>query len=291
MAAGRAHDRQPFALVWHEEAMKPCILVTNDDGIHSPGLRAAVSALAPLGDLVVVAPLEQYSGAGRSFAQGSRGRIEPVEISWAGGSVQAYGVDGSPTQAALHGLVEFSPRRPDLAVVGINYGENLGNGITASGTVGAALEMASAGVPALAVSRQVASKYYLTHSTEIDFAAAAHFVQMFARRLLASNTGLAKDVDLLKIDVPDTASPTTPWQVTRVSRQRYFEILPPERESIDGEGPLRYRISVDEASLERDSDIYALIYDRVVSVAPVSMDLSSRVDRGRLQRLLDDVAG
>lgn len=271
--------------------MKPCILVTNDDGIHSPGLRAAVEALAPLGDLVVVAPVAQYSGAGRSFAQGSRGRLQPVEIACADGAVQAYGVDGSPTQAALHALVELAPRRPDLAVVGINYGENLGNGITASGTVGAALEMASAGVPALAVSRQVASKYYLTHSTEIDFAAAAHFVQMFARRLLLASGGLVDDVDLLKIDVPDTATPDTPWRVTRVSRQRYFEILPPERESLRSEGPLGYRIRVDESALERDSDIYALVYDRVVSVAPISVDLSSRVDRDKLQALLRDGAG
>ncbi len=268
--------------------MKPCILITNDDGIHSPGLRASVAALAPLGDLVVVAPLTQYSGAGRSLAPGSRGRLKPIELTWAGGSVLAYGVDGSPMQAALHGLLELSPRRPDLAVVGINYGENLGNGITVSGTVGAALEMASAGIPALAVSRQVASKYYLTHSTEIDFSAAAHFVQVFARRLLSSNGGLAEDVDLLKIDVPDDATPATSWHVTRVSRQRYFEILPPERESLAHEGPLGYRIHVDETALERDSDIYALLYDRVVSVAPISVDLSSRVDRQRLHRLLSD---
>jgi 5'-nucleotidase len=171
-------------------------------------------------------------------------------------------------------------------VVGINYGENLGNGITASGTVGAALEMASAGVPALAVSRQVASKYYLTHSTEIDFEVAAHFVQVFARRLLCGGEKLGDDVDLLKIDVPDTATPSTPWRVTRVSRQRYFEILPPARESLDGEGPLGYRIHVDEEALERDSDIYALIFDRVVSVAPISVDLSSRVDRERLSARL-----
>jgi 5'-nucleotidase len=192
-------------------------------------------------------------------------------------------VDGSPTQAALHALVELSPRRPNLAVVGINYGENIGNGITASGTVGAALEMASAGIPALAVSRQVASKFYLTHSTEIDFSAAAHFVQFFAKRLLDRGGELAADVDLLKIDVPDNATPDTSWRVTRVSRQRYFEILPPERKSLKHEGPLGYRIHVDQAALERDSDIYALIYDRVVSVAPISVDLSSRVDRLQLQ--------
>ena len=89
--------------------MKPCILVTNDDGIRSPGLRAAVAALAPLGDLVVVAPLAQYSGAGRSFAQGSRGRVEPIEIAWAGGSVQAYGLDGPPLPGGAASFYVLGP--------------------------------------------------------------------------------------------------------------------------------------------------------------------------------------
>ena len=266
--------------------MPPLILVTNDDGIHSPGLRAALAALHSLGELLVVAPLEQYSGSGRSFSVTSRGRIECVRLTWTGGSVRAYGVDGTPAQAALHGLVELAPRRPDLAVVGVNYGENVGNGITASGTVGAALEIAAAGVPSLAVSLQTASEYYFTHSTEIDFGPAAHFCQCFARRLLAPGFHLPADVDLLKIDVPDDATPDTPWHLTRVSRQRYYDILPPQREHLSDEGPLGYRIHVDEATLEPDSDVHALVHDRAVSVTPVSVDLTSRVERGALERLL-----
>jgi 5'-nucleotidase len=266
--------------------MPPLILVTNDDGIHSPGLRAAVAALCPLGELLVVAPLEQYSGSGRSFSLSSRGRIEPVQLTWAGGSVRAYGIDGTPAQAALHALVELAPRRPDLAVVGVNYGENVGNVITSSGTVGAALEIAAAGVPSLAVSLQTASEYYFSHSNEIDFGPAAHFGQLFARRLLVPGSRLPPDVDLLKIDVPDDATPDTPWRLTRVSRQRYYDILPPQRECLSDEGPLGYRIHVDEATLEPDSDVHALIRERSVSVTPISVDLTSRVDRRVLERLL-----
>jgi 5'-nucleotidase len=108
---------------------------------------------------------------------------------------------------------------------------------------------------------------------------------------MSPGIGLPDDVDLLKIDVPDNATPSTPWRVTRVSRQRYFEILPPKRESLEQDGPLGYRIRIDEARLEPDSDIRALIYDRVVSVAPISVDLSSRVNRAELRELLNNGAG
>jgi 5'-nucleotidase len=91
---------------------------------------------------------------------------------------------------------------------------------------------------------------------------------------------------LLKIDVPDDATPDTPWRLTRVSRQRYYDILPPQRECLADEAPLGYRIHVDEASLEPDSDVQALVRDREVSVTPISMDLTSRVDRSALERLL-----
>lgn len=264
----------------------PLILVTNDDGIGSPGLRAAVDALRPLGQLLIAAPMEQYSGAGRSFPRRSRGRIHRVQVECGGEALEAFAVDGSPAQVVQHALIELAPRRPDLAVVGINYGENLGSGVTGSGTVGAAMEAASVGVPSLAVSLQTAAEYHHSHSTEIDFGSAAHFVWFFARRLLAADFRLPFDVDLLKIDVPDDATPRTPWRVTSVSRQDYFQILPPRRSQLTDEGPLGYHACVDWATIEPDSDIYALVQDRVVSVAPISLDLSSRVERDALGRLL-----
>ncbi len=270
---------------------RPLILVTNDDGIHSPGLRAAVVALWPLGDLLVAAPLHQQSGAGRSFPVGNEGRIHPVRLVGEDGAVEAFGVTSSPAQTVLHALLELAPRRPDLAVVGINYGENVGSSITISGTVGAALEAASAGIPALAVSLQTAAKFHYSHSQEIDFGAAAHFVQFFARRLLSPDARLPFDADLLKIDVPQDATPDTPWRVTRVSRQRYFEALPPKRQRLDEIGPLGYRSRIEWPDLEPDSDIYAVFHDHVVSVAPVSLDLSSRVDGLALEHLLRGAQG
>jgi len=265
---------------------QPLILVTNDDGIRSPGLLAAAGALRPLGDLLVAAPLYQHSGTGRSFPQSSTGHIHPVRLGWNEDALEAFGIEGTPAQTVVHALTELASRLPDLAVVGINYGENVGIDITGSGTVGAAIEAASAGIPTMAVSLQTATEFHYSHSLEIDFAAAAHFVQFFARQLLSPDVRLPFDVDLLKIDVPQDAAPDTPWRITRVSRQRYFESIPRRRERLTDSGPLDYRVRTEWSELEPDSDIYALVHDRIVSVAPVSLDLSSRADRCSLERLL-----
>jgi 5'-nucleotidase len=243
-------------------------------------------ALAPLGDLLVVAPLHQHSGTGRSFPKSSGGNIHRLHLAWNGRSQEAFAVESSPAQTVVHALIELAPQLPDLAVVGINYGENLGEGITSSGTVGAALEAASAGVRTLAVSLQTAAEYHYSYSPEIDFSAAAYFTQLFARRLISPGVELPHDVDLLKIDVPQGASPGTPWRVTRVSRRRYFESLRPQRAQLEESHWLDYRTRDEWEDLEPDSDIYALRKDCVVSVSPVSLDLSSRVDRRSLERSL-----
>ena len=127
--------------------LKPQILLTNDDGILSPGLWAAAEALAELGFVHVVAPRDQFSGAGRSLPSTSDGIITPRQVTVHGKEWTVYSVGGTPAQAVLHAVYEILPERPNLVVSGINYGENLSVGITASGTVGAALEGAGLGVP------------------------------------------------------------------------------------------------------------------------------------------------
>ncbi|MBL7202496.1 MAG: 5'/3'-nucleotidase SurE [Anaerolineae bacterium] len=266
----------------------PLILVTNDDGVYSPGLCAALAALRPLGDLLAAAPLHQHSGAGRSFPNGSTGRIHPVTLEWDGDSLDAYGIEGSPAQSVAYALLELAPRLPDLAVVGINYGENVGNDVTSSGTVGAALEAASAGIPTLAVSLQTAPEYHYSHSPGIDFRVSGQWARVFAARLLAPDYQLPFDADLLNVNVPQDATLDTPWRVTRVSRCRYWASLPPQRENLTDSHPLDYRVGDGWPDLEPDSDIYALARDRVVSVSPISLDLSSRVDRLALERDLAD---
>lgn len=262
---------------------RPTIVLTNDDGIRSPGLRAAAEALVDLGDLWVVAPLEQQTAAGRSFRGRREATFEAVPFEVGGQAIRAYACAGSPASVVRHALaVLFGDRRPDLVVSGINYGENVGSSITASGTVGAAYEAASAGLRALAASKATHPDAFLTHGDE-DWSAAIHFVRRFAEALLRAE--LPPDVDVLKLDIPEGATPETPWKVTRQSRQRYFvrRITGGDLRTPLGAGSIV--VEVDEATLEADSDVRAL-RDGWVSVTPLSLDATSRTDFEALARTL-----
>ncbi len=260
------------------------ILLTNDDGIRSPGLWAAAEALAPLGWVTVVAPREQSSGAGRSMPATTTGVITEETITVHGKPWKVYAVDGTPAQAVQHGVLEIMSEPPDLVVAGINYGENLATGVTVSGTVGAALEGAALGFPALAVSLETPKDYHLSYSTEVDFSAAAHFTHYFAAQTL--RTALPEDVYVLKIDVPWEGTPNTPWQVTRLARKRYYQTIPPKRRSWQEPGPMGYGPGDPPETFAPNSDVYVVRVKHHVSVTPLSLDLTSRVDLSALERQL-----
>ncbi len=266
-------------------AQKPLILFTNDDGIESPGLWAAVEAMADVGDLLVVAPRQQQSGTGRSLPVTSEGRIYEGTRLVNGSEITVYSVDGTPAQAVQHGVLELSPRLPSVVISGINYGENCGNGVTISGTVGAALEGASLGIPSLAVSRQTPTDLHLTYASDVDFSAAAYFTRFFCQWLLTSPR-LPDDVDVLKVDVPDGATRDTPWRVTRLSRRRVYWPTRPERVALSDVGRLRYEYGADPSRAEPNSDVYAVLHDGVVAVTPLSLDLTSRTDLFRLYQMI-----
>jgi 5'-nucleotidase len=262
----------------------PLILLTNDDGIQSPGLWAAAEVLSPLGFVTVAAPREQCSGCGRSMPPDAEGSLHEETVSVRGKEWKVYAVGGSPAQAVQHGILELMPRRPDLVVAGINYGENLTTNITISGTVGAALQGGAMGSPSMAISLEMPAEYFETYSTEIDFSVAAHFTSLFAKVLLKGD--LFNDVDMLKVDVPCDATPQTPWRVTRLSRHPYYIPVVPGRVHLDDKAPIEWEIALDEKMLEPDSDVYALRVERHISVTPLSLDLTSRVDLAELEQRL-----
>ena len=262
----------------------PLIVITNDDGIASPGLRAAVQAALPLGEILVAAPDRQWSGAGRSMPPGPKGHIARYPLEVDGQPITAYQVDATPALVVIHAVLELAPRRPALVISGINFGENLGTDITISGTVGAALQGAAMRIPALAASLQTPKETHANPSENVDFATAAHFTRLFAQHLLTSP--LPFDTDLLKLDVPSDATPETPWRLTRVSRHAYFVSARPQRRYLEEPGRIDYDPLRNPEYTEPDSDIYALAVDRVVSIAPVSVDLTSRADRGEMEALL-----
>lgn len=251
------------------------ILLTNDDGINSPGLRAAAEALSAIGWVTVVAPLYQWTGAGRSMPSTTDGTIQIQRRPIKGAHWDMYAVDATPAQAVQHALLEIMPRYPDLVVAGINYGENVGTGVTISGTIGAALEGASFNLPALAISLETPKEYHLSYSEEVDFTAAAYFTRLFAELLLKAPR--SADVDVLKVEVPAEATPHTPWRVTHQSRQRYYSPVKPVRKDFSNPARVDYDREV-VPEVEPDSDVAALIVEKVVSVTPLSLNLTSRID-------------
>jgi len=260
------------------------ILLTNDDGIKSPGLWAAAEALSDLGFVTVAAPQAQSSGMGRSLPSTSDGTIRTKVMRVRGKEWTVHAVGGSPAQAVLHGILEIMQQPPDLVVSGINYGENVATGVTISGTIGAALEAASHGLPALAISLETGREHHFSYSKDVDFSAAAWFAAYFGRIMLEHH--LPPDVDVLKVDVPSAATNRTPWRVTRIARQRYYVPILHQRRTWEEPGVVDYE---EEAILNEEfkgSDVYALRVLHEVSVTPLSLDLTSRVDLNGLEQLL-----
>lgn len=263
------------------------ILLTNDDGIASPGLWAAAQALSQLGFVQVIAPRDQSTAASRSLPSHTDGIIQLQEMTVKAQTWKVYSVGGTPAQAVLHAVLEVLPEQPDLIVAGINFGENVGSSVTISGTVGAALEGASLGIPALAVSLETEPQHHYSHSDEVDFSGAAYFTHFFSDLILKN--GLPPDVDVLKLDIPMEATPQTPWMVTRLSRRRYFEPTAPDRVSWNIPGRIGYRQAADMEKDTQDSDVYALRVRRIVSVTPLSLDMTSRLDLGEFENMLRKV--
>jgi 5'-nucleotidase len=263
---------------------KPQILLTNDDGIDSPGLWSAAEALSEIGYVWVIAPREQASGAGRSMPNTSDGIITPKKRIIHGKEWTVYAVGATPAQAIQHGILEIIGKNPDLVVSGINYGLNLGHSVTASGTVGAALEGAVFGVPSLAVSLETGKQYHLSYSDEIKFQEAAKITTAFAQKTL--NGKLGHEVHLLKIDVPADATAETPWAITSQSPVRYYLPLAPKRSSWDQPGKTGYTIQEDFELFPHDSDVYTVLVKRLISVTPLNLDMTARVDFEVLDREL-----
>ena len=259
-------------------------MVTNDDGVFSPGLRAVVEAVLELGDVMVIAPRRQQSATGRALFGEKHERFERVGLGDGLDGVPAYCCDCSPAMAVQIGLQVFcSARPPDLLISGINYGENLGHNITLSGTVGAALEGAAVGIPGLAVSLQTDHSYHFAYG-DVDWSSAQHFTRLFAEAVLAGD--LPGDVQVLNVVLPGDATDATPWRVTRQAQQSYFtaRMRNPRPDSPLDEAA--FGLYLDEGAIEPGTDIHAIVKERIVSVTPLSLDLTSRTGFAALSSLL-----
>jgi 5'-nucleotidase len=266
--------------------MKPLILVTNDDGVDSPALRAAAEAVIGLGDVIIVAPDKQQSTMGRAFPDHDDvGVIEKRDdFLIAGSQCTCFAVRGSPACAVAHGVLEVASRKPDLCVSGINYGENLGTTVFLSGTVGAALESASYGIPALAISAEVGRGVKgWGEDRSLDWGTTINVTRRLAKWILGH--GLPNGVALLNVNVPLGATLDTEIRITSQSRQGYFAYGKPEPRDFSMPFRLSAKVTIDLSTLEPESDIYAVVVDKVISVTPMGYDLSIRDRAGLLFRM------
>src|SRR3954468_15093404 len=184
------------------------ILVTNDDGIFSEGIKLLAASLQPLGEVVVVAPNREQSASGHSLTLNRPLRLRKIEQRW-------YAVDGTPTDCvslAVQWLMKDDP--PGLIVSGINFGLNLGNDVTYSGTVSATFEGSLLGIPSVAFSQEV--------SEHFSFARAAKFAGELIAALLGRDGGGAPPFApglLLNVNLPAGEIRGVRW--TRLGYRRY----------------------------------------------------------------------
>jgi 5'-nucleotidase len=259
------------------------ILITNDDGIESPGLRAAVESVLNIGNVTVVAPSHQQTGAGRGLIGDRQSSLQRIDYQVNSSTIRAYHCECSPALIVNHSLKTiFKENKPDLLVSGINYGENLGINITHSGTIGAALEASSYGIPSIAISKQTdidSHKY-----TDQDWTAAVYFLNRFAKTLLKGK--LHADVNVLKIDVPSDATPLTKWKITKLAKVGYYSRIIENANAHSKISDGRTIINIDRENLDPKTDIYAFAIDKLVSITPLSVDLTSRIKPSDLQVML-----
>ncbi len=258
----------------HNQMSSILIAVTNDDGIKSPGIRAAVEAVLGLGELVVIAPSSQQTSMGRSLSAKKDDYLKMAEFEVNGEKIRAYHADSTPAFVVMHAFhTIFHDKRPDLLISGINYGENLGSNLTISGTVGAAIQAATMGVPAIALSLQTDMAHH-HHYGDVCWKMARHFVRRVIKSVIESS--FPKGVDVLNVNIPEGITEQTECRVTCQSRHPYFttRITEPKHDSRFGDG--KCVVDLDHDGLEKDSDIYAIAKDKVVSVTPLRLDMTAK---------------
>ncbi len=257
--SARATPRQARPL--HAWETRPRILVTNDDGIESRGLLMLKQALEPIGDVFVLAPETNQSAVGHSmtFMRPLRVRERVLDDGSAG-----WSVDGSPTDAVGLAFLGYFGVGFDLVASGINYGANLGDDITYSGTVGAAMEAVLSGCPAFAMSQEV--------SGDPDFGLARQVAALVAQNVLEHGLGPG---ELLNVNVPSGSSQeSAAIELTRMGKRVYQDQL---LERLDPRGTPYYWFGGPPPTglAEPGTDFHAVVSGRV-AITPIQLDLTAR---------------
>jgi len=259
------------------------ILVSNDDGVYASGLQAAARSVQGLGQVVVAAPSGQMSGVGRSVSVFEPLRYAEVNLN----GFQAYAVTGTPVDSVIIGIFAIMKGElPDLVVSGINVGENISTDtVTTSGTIGAALEAASYGIPSIAASIQVVDqgdKFDMHHGEKHNFDVATKVLRRVANKVLEH--GLPEGVDVLNLNVPADAREDTEIVVTRLARKIFKTTV---QERFDPRGRPYYWIDGDLICSDAEgTDVQTIYQDRKISLTPLTLDSTARIDPKKIKNSL-----
>lgn len=242
------------------------ILVSNDDGVHAPGLSILAKALAQIAEITVVAPDRDRSGASNSLTLQHPLRLRYLEE-------KVISVQGTPTDCvhlALTGLLN-KDEMPDLVVSGINAGSNLGDDVFYSGTVAAAMEGRFLGIPSIAFSIAGSEPLYYSTAAEV----AKRLVQLLYKKPIPAKT-------ILNVNIPDVAFESLKgFAVTRLGTRHTAERMIPNK---DPRGHTIYWIGTSgrEDDAREGTDFYAMRLQQV-SITPLQLDLTHHSVRDELE--------
>ncbi len=242
---------------------KKVILISNDDGIRSEGIKSLAKALNRVGTVYVVAPDRERSAASHSLTLHRPLRVEEV-------GPRLFSVDGTPTDCVTLAVNGILPVRPDIVVSGINKGGNLGEDVSYSGTVSAAMEGTLLGIPSIAVS--------LVSRDNFDFRPAARFSAKLVRHIFKK--GLPKDT-LLNVNVPAVKN-IKGYKITTQGKRFFSDAVV---EKVDPRGKKYYWIGGDMERWEggKDADFYA-VGKGYISITPIHLDMTNYISINELQR-------
>lgn len=252
---------------------EPVILITNDDGITAPGIKALVESVRGLGKIVVVAPDKPQSGMGHAITIGHPLRLQQMNNIFEG--VEAWACSGTPVDCVKLAVDKILKGKPDICLSGVNHGANHSINVIYSGTMSAALEAAIESIPSIGFS-------LLDYSVEADFTGAQHYARLLVKQVLG------KKIDkhlCLNVNVP--SAPKELLKGLKVCRQAYAKYEEEFAERKDPHNKTYYWLTGEFVNFDKgkDTDVWAL-KNNYVSVVPVQFDLTYYKLKDKLEQSL-----
>lgn len=250
---------------------RPVILITNDDSISAPGIKALVEAVKDLGKIIVVAPDKPQSGMGHAITLGQHLRLQKAHIVE---GVEAYTCSGTPVDCVKLAVDKVLHHKPTICLSGINHGANHSINVIYSGTMSAALEASIESIPSIGFS-------LLDLSIDADFTAAKHYARIIVKQLLADKN-LDKHL-CLNVNIPKVV--TSLIKGIKICKQSYAKYDEKFIERTDPHGKKYYWLTGEFVNFDKskDTDVWAL-KNNYVSVVPVQFDLTNHIIKEKLSK-------